>query len=400
MKILFLTQIVPYPPDSGPKVKTYHVLRYLAERGHQVTLACFVRDSERAALEYLRPLCATIHPVPLRRSIYSDARAYVSSLRTGQPFLVVRDASSQMATLVRQLTRGRNMIVHADQLSMGQFALESHGVPRVLDAHNAVWKVVARAQKFTPIFLRPFLMLETRRLQTYEGQLCRQMNAVLTVSQNDTNALADVGADPRKVAIIPIAIDCAEFQFNRRRDNDPNILILTTLYYPPNADGVRWFIRNIFPLIQKKVPGLRLTVVGARPPRDIKNLARRNPISVTVTGYVDDLKPYLEQAMVTVVPVRVGSGMRVRLLEAFARGIPVVTTSSGAEGIEARHEEHLLIANDERVFAKQTARLLQDESLREHLIANARRLVKEKYDWRVVLPKLEAVYESLSQQSR
>jgi glycosyltransferase involved in cell wall biosynthesis len=168
------------------------------------------------------------------------------------------------------------------------------------------------------------------------------------------------------------------------------------LYYPPNADGVRWFIRNVFPLIQKKIPGLHLTIVGARPPRDIKNLARRNPLSVTVTGYVDDLKPYLEQAMVTVVPVRVGSGMRVRLLEAFARGIPVVTTSLGAEGIEARHEEHLLIANDERVFAEQTARLLQDESLREHLIANARRLVEEKYDWRVVLPKLEAVYESIA----
>jgi len=396
MQILLLTQVVPYPPDSGPKVKTYHVLRYLAERGHQVTLASFVREGEKESLEKLRPLCAAIHAVPIRRSLLGNARAYVHSLRSGQPFLVARDASKEMSGLVRRLTRERNLIVHADQLSMGQFALEWNGAPRLLDAHNAVWTVVARAQKFAPFFLRPILARETRLLQKYEGQLCRQMNAVLTVSQDDAKKLVDVGADPKKISVIPIAIDCAELQLLPRRTGSLNLLIVGTLFYPPNADGVRWFIRNIFPLIQKKIPGIHVTIVGARPPKDIRNFARKNPQIVSVTGYVEDLKSYLEQATVMVVPVRVGSGMRVRLLEAFARGIPVVTTSMGAEGIEARHGEHLLIADQETEFAEQTVRLLQDDCLRDRLVTNARRLVEEKYDWHVVLPKLEAIYESIA----
>ncbi len=194
MKILFLTQVVPYPPDSGPKIKTFHVLRYLAERGHQVTLASFVRGAEKEHLKNLRPLCVAIHAVPIHRSLYANARAYAHGLRWGQPFLIARDASKEMSRLVQQLTRDRNLIVHADQLPMGQFALESNGSPRLLDAHNAVWTVVARAQKFAPVFLRPILARETERLKAYEGQLCRQMNAVLTVNQNDANALRDVGA--------------------------------------------------------------------------------------------------------------------------------------------------------------------------------------------------------------
>jgi glycosyltransferase involved in cell wall biosynthesis len=396
VKILLLTQIIPYPPDSGPKVKTYHVLRYLAERGYQVTLASFVRDEEKENLENLRPFCTAIHAVPMRRSKFSDARAYVQSLRADQPFLVTRDASTEMTTLVQSLTRERNLIVHADQLSMGQFALEAKDVPRLLDAHNAVWTVVARAQEFVPSYWRFILAHETERLQKYEGRLCSQMNAVLTVSRNDANALVDVGADPNKIAVIPIAIDCVRYQVIPRSNGVANILVLGTLFYPPNADGIRWFIQKIFLLIQKRIPGVRLTIVGARPTRDIINFARRNQEFVTVTGYVDDLKTHLEQASVMVVPVRVGSGMRVRLLEAFARGIPVVTTSMGAEGIEARHEEHVMIADEELEFAEQTIRLLQDECLRERLVANARRLVEEKFDWRVVLPKLETVYESIT----
>jgi len=397
MQILLLTQIVPYPPDSGPKVKTFHVLRYLAERGHRVTLASFVRQGESGPLEALRPLCVEIHAVPIRRSPIENARAYARSLLSSQPFLVTRDASRQMSGLVQRLTRERPLIVHADQLTMGQFALESNSAPRLLDAHNAVWKIAARAQAFAPFFMRPILARETELLRKYEGQLCRQMNAVLTTSQNDANALGDVGADPKKIAVIPIAIDCTKFQMISRPTGALNILILGTLFYPPNADGVRWFIREIFPLIQKKLDGVHLTIVGARPPREIGDFARRNPQSVTVTGYVPDLKPYLDQAAVMVVPVRVGSGMRVRLLEAFARGIPVVTTSIGVEGIEANHEEDLLIADQEPGFAQQTIRLLQDEGLRDRLTANARRLVEQKYDWRRVLPKLEAVYQSIAE---
>ena len=213
MNILLLTQVVPYPPDAGPKVKTYHVLRYLAAAGHRVTLACFVRAHERAHLDALRPFCAALHAVPLRRSRAADARAYLRSLRDGTPLLVARDAIEEMHALVTRLTRQQVFdVVHADQLTMGQFALPDRNAGRLLDAHNAVWTIVARAQQTASPLLKPLLAREARLLKQYEGALCRQMDAVLAVSEVDRQSLIAAGACPEKVHVIPIAVDCEALQ--------------------------------------------------------------------------------------------------------------------------------------------------------------------------------------------
>ncbi len=396
MEILFLTQVVPYPPDAGPKVKTFQVLRYLAQRGHRITLASFARDSELCFLKNLESYCTAIYSVPIQRSRRANLRAYISSLWLRQPFLVTRDANRQMRRLVQQLTPTRKFdIIHADQLSMGQFALAANGGVRVLDAHNAMWTLVARARSSAPRFLAPVLEREASQLKKYEGQLCRAMDAVFAVSETDQSALVEAGAPVDKIHVIPIAVDCARLERIQLANDSTNILIATTLFYPPNADGVRWFLQHVFPLVRQKFPRATVTIVGARPPRDLLRLAARHAPFVTVTGYVADLQSYLDRAALTVVPVRAASGMRVRILEAFARGIPVVTTTMGAEGIAANHGEHLLIADTPQDFANCVVQLLNEAKLRARMAENARRLVEAKYDWRVALPKLEKVYASL-----
>ena len=393
MNLLLLTQIVPYPPDAGPKVKTYHVLRYLAKRGHRVTLVSFVRSHEQEHVEALRPLCAAIHTVPMRRSRLADAKAYLQSLPSGLPFLVARDALPQMHALVRRLSAEQPFdIIHADQLTMGQFALSAASGKRVFDAHNAVWTIVERGRQTAAWPARPLLALEARRLKAYEGNLCRQMDAVLAVSEVDRRALIEAGAPAGKITVIPIAVDCAALSPVVRRPSPINILIVGTLFYPPNADGVRWFLRQVFPLVKAQMHEATLTIVGPRPPKDIAQFAIADPQSVTVTGYVPDLQPYLEQAAVMVVPVRAASGMRVRILEALARGIPVVTTTTGVEGIAAVHDRHLLVADEPAEFARQVVRVLHQPELAARLMANGRRLVEERYDWQVALPRLETVY--------
>jgi len=221
------------------------------------------------------------------------------------------------------------------------------------------------------------------------------MDATLAVSEVDKRALVEAGADAHKISVIPIAIDSAQLEPVKRSENSANILTIGTLFYPPNADGVRWFVNQVFPLVRQQMPEATLTIVGPRPPKDITQFAIRNSQFVTVTGYVPDLQPYLERAALIVVPVRAASGMRVRILEALARGIPVVTTTTGVEGIDAEPGEHLLIADAPEQFAAQVVRLLNDGALRQRLAFNGRRLIEDKYDWRVVLPKLEAVYESV-----
>lgn len=409
MRILLLTQIVPYPPDSGPKIKTYHVLRYLAEHGHRVTLASFVRNQEKPHLGHLENYCQAIYPITMRRSRIADASAYAKGLGSGLPFLVTRDAQIEMRQLIDRMAQDTFDVVHADQLTMAQYALQFRGASVasnspaiVFDAHNAVYEIVERARQTALPMLRPILALEARRLKNYEGDLIEQFDQTLAVSEIDKRALlnaasrkSQTGNLDAKISVIPIAVDCSMLKPVKQKLDSLNIMTMGTLFYPPNADGVRWFMNQVYPLVKQQIPNATLNIVGPHPPKDIVEYGERNATHVQVTGYVPDLQSHFEQAALMVVPVRAGSGMRVRILETLARGIPTVTTTTGVEGIDAVNGEHLLIADEPADFANAVVRLLNDFRLRESLAYNGRRLVEAKYDWQVALPKLETVYRLL-----
>jgi glycosyltransferase involved in cell wall biosynthesis len=169
-----------------------------------------------------------------------------------------------------------------------------------------------------------------------------------------------------------------------------------TLYYPPNADGIRWFIQQVFPRIRQNIPEVKLTIVGKNPPKDFLHLAADPASGITVTGFVPDLDPYFAESAVTVIPVRAGGGMRVRILESFARAAPVITTTVGLEGIDARPGLDVLIADSPEEFASSVIELLQDHELQQQLSSNGRCLVEEKYDWQVVLGSLDRLYQTLA----
>ena len=269
----------------------------------------------------------------------------------------------------------------------------------MFDAHNAVWTIVERMRENARWFLRPILNLEAKRVLHYEGWVVDQFDGVLAVSQSDRLALekahkAFSGADgpSRPIRVIPIAVDTAELQPVKRSPTSQRIVTLGTLHYPPNADGIRWFIEEVFPKITYRVPGTSVTIIGKNPPADFLAFPDRFAGKVRVTGYVPELLPYLQEAAIMVVPVRAGGGMRVRILEAFADGMPVVTTTVGLEGIDAIPEEEVLIGDSPDGFADQVTRLLTDVGLQECLARNGRRLAESRYDWKVVLSELDALY--------
>jgi glycosyltransferase involved in cell wall biosynthesis len=435
MNVLFLTQIIPYPPDAGPKVKTWHVLRYLNGRGHKVILASFMRPEEEPFVPALREVCAAVHTVPIRRSRLDDVGFWLRSHLTGRPFLIERDDLAAMRALVaRLLAEGLQAgeeidVIHADQLTMTQFALPPHAAalpgprsrladhpartvetngsgalrswPRVIfDAHNAVWTIVERMRQNAPAPLRPVAALEAQRIKRYEGQIIHSFDHTLAVTEPDRQALLqaavayskDAAVPSSRISVVPIAVDTITLAPATRRPGSLNIFTLGTLHYPPNADGIRWFLQEVFPLVQKQTPGASLTIVGKNPPQDFLHAAALHPEAVQVTGYVPDLAPYIEQAALMVVPVRAGGGMRVRILEGFARGIPVVTTTVGLEGIDAQPGEEVLLADTPADFAREVVRLLHDQGLQAHLSSSGRRLAEVRYDWQVVLKQMDEVY--------
>jgi glycosyltransferase involved in cell wall biosynthesis len=197
------------------------------------------------------------------------------------------------------------------------------------------------------------------------------------------------------LAVVPIAIDTERLQPVHRKPGSKNIFTLGTLHYPPNADGIRWFVREVFPLVKKQIPDVTLTIAGRNPPADFLQFHDEYRGAIKVTGFVPDLRPYLEESALMVVPVRAGSGMRVRILEAFAQAMPVVTTTVGLEGIDAQLDRDVLVADTPQEFANSVIRLIQDNTLQEQLATKGRKLAERQYDWKVILKRMEKIYDPL-----
>jgi glycosyltransferase involved in cell wall biosynthesis len=392
VKVLLLTQVFPYPPDSGPKVKTYNVLKYLAQH-HEVTLVSFVRGDQSEHARRLEQYCQAMHTVPMERGAIRDAWHMARSFLTGQPFMMLRDDRKAMRDLIERLSAERHFhVVHADQLNMGQYAERVPGASKVLDAHNALWLLYKRLWETMSSGARKWLLgRDWRLLKAYEGRLAREFDAVLAVSHEDKAALQEAAGQPVDAVVIPIAIDTDEVAVIKRRPDPLHILHIGTMYWPPNIDGVMWFIREMFPQIRQRRPDAVFDVVGSRPPPALRQLSRDGS-GINVTGYVADPTPYLEQTGVFVVPLRAGGGMRVKILNALAQGLPIVSTTLGAEGIAVTDGEHILIADRPADFATAVLRLLDDPALAARLGAAGRRLVERSYDYRIACQPLDAVY--------
>lgn len=392
MRVLLLTQVLPYPPDSGPKVKTWNVLKYLAER-HEVTLASFVRGDQSVDVAHLRCYCRTVHTVPMERGAVRDSLAMVRSLFTGRPWMMVRDDRSTMCCLVDRLVGESTFdVVHADQLNMAQYAMRVPRAFKVLDAHNALWLLYKRlAATMGPSPKKWLLKRDWQLLKRYEGEMVRSFDAVLAVTEEDKAVLLEAASAEWEIAVIPIAVDTDEVRPVARQLEANHILHIGTMYWPPNIDGVWWFLQEVYPLIRRQRPDVVFDVVGSRPPQRLRVLSG-DGTGINVTGYVADPTPYLEQAGVFIVPLRAGGGMRVKILNALAQGLPIVSTTLGAEGIAITDRENILIADMPDDFSAAVLRLLEDPALAARLGAAGRYLVEHSYDYRIACRSLDAVY--------
>ncbi len=434
MRVLFLTQVLPYPLDAGPKVRNYYVLRHLAQQ-HEVTLVSFIRsDKEEQYRSHLESFCHAVHLVPIRRSRARDVLHLARSLGSRVPFLIARDHVPAMEEKVRELIDANDFdVVHADQLAMAQYAARARG-RTVLDDHNAMWMLVRRLyQQERSLPKKLVLALEWNKTKRYEGQILRRFDHTFCVSREDRAALLETvapdnlaleyagqgnpaetaagfrrlnsqvpvprfdvpGRDYRSaVTASPICIDAQDIEPVTPNPATQNTICIGGMFYPPNVDGVLWYAREILPLLKREVPETHFYAVGGRPDAAILAQAAKDPAMV-VTGYVQDTTPFLKDSSVFVVPLRSGGGMRVKVLEAWARALPVVCTRIGCEGIDIIPGENILIADTPEEFARATAELLCNPALARRIGEAGRKWVESRYNWRVRYQEFSHVYEGL-----
>jgi glycosyltransferase involved in cell wall biosynthesis len=278
---------------------------------------------------------------------------------------------------------------------MAPFMENVKNLPRVIDLIDALSINMQRRYHVDRVPVKWFAYWEWRRLMRYERKICEDYDQVTVVSATDRDAIE--GGD--NVHINPNGVDlasCARVATKREQ----NALIFTgNMGYFPNVDAVCYFVREVFPIIKGTIPAVRLYIVGANPSSSVLGLAR-DP-AVEVRGHVPDMVMHLTRAEVAICPMRAGSGMQFKVIEAMAAGTPVVATPFGVGGLEVEHEKNILVGGDSSEFACHVVRLLRDKTLRDYLAGNAIRMVRERYTWESVVASLEEVYEkALCRRSR
>ena len=350
-------------------------------------------------------MCEKVITVPMHRSLARDGLAMMRSLVTKRSFIITRDDSKEMKAVLKRLVEEHHFdTIHSDQLWMAQYALAAKGYakqnrpPRViLDQHNTVYLIPERMQANTHNpFLKVGLGREATLLKQYETKTCKAFDHVVCVSEKDRPLLekmvfnSDAKADHTRPAFttIPICIDPSETQPVLPLTNHPNLLFIGGMNWPPNAEGMGWFAREVMPRVLEKIPEAHCFAIGKQPNEDVTKAQ-----GIITPGYVEDLEPYWQQCRAFVVPLLSGGGMRVKILDAWAHGLPVISTTIGAEGIEAKDGENMLIANTAQEFAEKLVNLLKGEHA-ERLGEAGRATVEASYNWRKVYQEWEKVYNT------
>jgi sugar transferase (PEP-CTERM/EpsH1 system associated) len=399
-KFLFLTPDLPYPPHQGAAIRTLNLIKNLAPR-HEIHLLSFnqARDAS-GRIEPLADYCASITTVPSPHR--STARRAMSVLFSPSPDMALRLPSPEFSDALRiSLSRERFDFAQVEAIEMVQYGLAVKDMsvyPRpmvVFDDINAEYLLQKRA--FETDARQPsrwlaalYSYIQWRKLQRYEAHACRQLDRVIVVSEADAKALQSL-VPALQCAVVPNGVDTDLFCPREAGDSDTKLVFTGKMDFRPNVDAVLWFTREVLPLIRQEVPQASLMVVGRNPHARLQHL--QGSPDVVLTGYVDDVRPYVGEAAVYVVPIRVGGGTRLKLLEAMSMSKAIVSTSLGCEGIGVHSDRELVIADDPASFAGAVVALMRDRERRSELGVSARQLAVAQHDWRHIAPLLEQVYE-------
>ena len=387
MKILLVTHRVPYPPNKGDKIRSFHELEFLARR-HDIYLGCLAEEGVRKAdVETVQAYCKwhAILPNPGKQATLRS----LSRLPGGQPLTLPYFWSSQLAARIRDVVQ-REHVDHALAFSssMAQYVVDlpcRHKVIDFVDVDSEKWRQYAAAT--SPPFSWVYA-LEARRMRAYEKSVARRFQHCVFSSSTEVEIFRTF-AKGAHAEVIVNGVDYDYFHPNGVDYDRRRVVFCGAMDYYPNVDGVLYFVNEIWPMVRAKVPDAVLCVAGRSPAPEIRALGERPDIDVT--GEVADIRPYVQRAAVSVASLRVARGIQNKVLEAMSMGTPVVATPEAREGIDGTSGEHLIVAGALTEFAEAVVDLMQSPTRRRCIGQAGRDLVVEHYRWDARLARLETL---------
>ena len=408
MKVLIITAFLPYPLNNGGRVRQYHMLKRLAQNyNHEIVLVSFIQSmDELVYLPILQSFCTRIETVLRKKSMFSAQSISRFNFRKKQflnllncifvnePLGVLQFLSGKMQAKIKAVMSEQVFdIVQIEFTQMASYVPQDSKIPTVLIEHDVDFIRQLRNFRNTsrpiPKFESFFEWLKTKK---YEIEMCQKYKKVIVMSSVDKEVLLaeDKNLD---ISVVGNGVDTAYFKPMDMEYDNRTLVFLGSPSHGPNLDGLRYFCKEIYPKVRARLPNIRLAVLGEGWIAAFAEFCCDK--GITLKGYVEDLRPYLAHCAALIVPLRVGSGTRLKILEALAMGCPVVSTSVGCEGLEVTNEKDILIADKPAEFACRIVDVTTDTRLRQRISKNARRLAETEYSWDKIVVLQDQVYREM-----
>jgi len=396
MKILFITQFLPYPPDTGGKIKTYRTIKILSKK-HQVFLISFIDRKEDLKWEKeLKKICfglkTSLTPV-ITISHKKLLFRVIRGIFNPRPFRVQKYFLKEVAEFIKNLTfKEKFDAVHFDHETSVQYLpyiFNGEKIIKVYDEHNISSEGLFGYARYEKNLIEKVgYLIEGLKFRHYENKILPFFDKFLTISEVDRQSLVKRGVSVEKISFLPVPFKTEKlFHFSSK-----TVLFLGLLSWWPNQDAVLWFGEKIYPLIKKEIPEVKFLIIGRYPPKKIIKIAQKDA-SIQVKGYVKDKSPFLKKAGVFAVPIRAGAGVRIKILDALSFGLPVVSTKMALQGVDLNNGLNVLLADDEKRFAAAVIKILKNKNLAHKLSEKGRLFIKENYSLQKAKRVLDKVYQ-------
>jgi glycosyltransferase involved in cell wall biosynthesis len=391
LKILWLKSDFLHPTTRGGQIRTLETLRRLHAR-NEVHYVAYDNPAEPEGLRRSSDYCTRAYPLKFHRPAKGSPKFFLetaANLLSSVPAVISRHHSVAMEQLAAKLVREERY----DSL-VCDFLTPALNIPKlencVLFQHNVETMIWRRYAQHAPDPLRrTYFGLQARRMFEYEGEVCRTAGRVIAVSKADADMMRNMFGATR-VSDVATGVDLEYLAPPASAPFVADLVFVGSMNWLPNIDGIEGFLENILPLIRQRKPDCSLAIVGYNPPQKLKDLTAKDP-KITVTGTVPDVRPYLWGSSVSIVPLRIGGGTRLKIYESMAAKTAVVSTTIGAEGLDINPPENIRIADTAEAFAEQCVELLEDASLRQRITTAAWEMVSSRFSWEQVTREFERI---------
>lgn len=391
MRVLIVDEEIPWPLNTGKRLRTFNLIQRLQKK-HHITYLCYGETGSSL------PDCPNVELVSIPSPVLEQRgvrfyTALLANLMSGNPYIVDRHFSRLFANKAIQLaSSGKFDLIHCEWTPYTENVISLlDKYPSVLSAHNVeaqIWERYHKAE--TNLLKKAYINIQWRKLRRYEEKSARRYTMVTTVSAPDQQVFINkYGCS--NVTVVPNGVDQNYFSPLNRPQKPSSMVFTGSMDWRPNQDGVRYFIEEIFPLIRRNIPEATFTVVGRKPPQWLIDMAGRSA-GVVVTGTVDDVRPYIAESTLYVVPLRVGGGSRLKILEAMSMSRIVLSTTVGAEGLDVADGKNILLSDTPKDFADKACTILGNPGAYQGYAISGRELIMERYTWDAISDVMDSVW--------